>query len=530
MIESFRNLFNGISNVWLGTNNDYLQQIATPLMSGVAKNTFQLSDAEKIGIVVKSCKTLADNIARLPINLYQETNKGNAILKDDPRQSLLNFSPDGIMTANSFIGALIYNMAIKGNSWARIHRNRRTNIIEKFELIPSNQVEGYKFVNGQLYWIYYKKLENKNTKKIVVNNNNMIHFKMVAKNGYYGLNPMESQRLNMSSLWKSQTTKDNFYTNSAWTPAFLKSTVPDANFIKPFEEAMKQFKDKNVGIENAGKIGMLPPFTDIVTMDMNMVDQEFLSSQAVDARSISGWWGIPPELAGLESGTFKNIEQLTLNFKTFTLGPIITMAEAELEFKLLTEEERKAGKTIEFQLQKLLATDIKSKTSYYKDLFNLGVINGNMIAAAEGFPLYEGGETHFIPTNNLAPVQGVPTDIKNSKTENDSNFRADKVPEEEQDWIYMIHHMHKPDNPNKMEELHHCILWTEKNEKGDSFDIKHVEEKKLLLHVLDIKDVTKSPDFVFDHLNNKYPIEVREVDKVEYAVINKPKAKIKHDD
>ncbi len=118
-----------------------------------------------------------------------------------------------------------------------------------------------------------------------------------------------------------------------------------------------------------------------------------------------------------------------------------------------------------------------------------------------------------------------------------SNIRAEKseedpVPEEEEDWIYMIHHMHKPDNPEDMEVLHHCVLWTEKDEKGDSFEIKHIEEGKVLLHVLDT-DISKAPEFVYDHLNNKFPIEIREVEDdedTEHAVINKPKAKIKHDD
>ena len=123
----------------------------------------------------------------------------------------------------------------------------------------------------------------------------------------------------------------------------------------------------------------------------------------------------------------------------------------------------------------------------------------------------------------LLKLQHMISNIKAEESEDDP------VPEEEEDWIYMIHHMHKPDNPEDMEVLHHCILWTEKDEKGDSFEIKHVEEGKVLLHVLDT-DISKAPEFVFDHLNNKYPIEVREVEDdedVEYAVINKPKAKIK---
>jgi len=105
-----------------------------------------------------------------------------------------------------------------------------------------------------------------------------------------------------------------------------------------------------------------------------------------------------------------------------------------------------------------------------------------------------------------------------------------KIPEAEQDWIYMIHHMHKSDDPNDIEFLHHCPMFIEKDEKGKFFKTKHVEEKKVLYHVLDIKDLEKAPTFVFDHLNNKFPIEIEKLGKEEYAVIKKPKAKLKHDE
>jgi len=105
-----------------------------------------------------------------------------------------------------------------------------------------------------------------------------------------------------------------------------------------------------------------------------------------------------------------------------------------------------------------------------------------------------------------------------------------KIPEAEEDWIYMIHHMHKPDSPEDMEFLHHCPMFVEKDEKGDFFKTKHVEYKRVLYHVLDIKDLEKAPDFVLDHLNNKYSIEIEKLGKEEYAVIHKPKTKLKHDE
>jgi len=309
-----------------------------------------------------------------------------------------------MMTSQSFFSALEYNRNMRGNAFARIWRDGNTGRATKLELIPSAQVEGYKTVRGQLYYTYYKKKEDGDNKKLVVNAADMLHFKMVSKNGIWGMNPIEAQRLNMSTLFKSKNVQDSYYENNAFVPAFLKSTVPDANFLKPFQEAMKQFKDKNVGPANAGTIASLPPFTEIQQLDMNIVDAEFLASGKFDAEQIAAFYDVPPHFVGINGGTYKDIEELTANFVTFGLGPIIEMYEKELQFKLLTEEEIVKGKSININEKYLIRLATSTKITYYKELFNMGVISGNQIAFAEGLPSYEGGDTHFIPQNNLAPI------------------------------------------------------------------------------------------------------------------------------
>jgi HK97 family phage portal protein len=403
----------------MGTEDQYQNQVIEPLHLGIKKNTFANSDVEKVSIAVKCCKTLADNIGRLPVNIYQASNAGNEILREDPLYSLLHYSPDGMITANDFFSALEYNRNLRGNAFAKIHRDRASGIPIKLELIPSASVEGYKIVRGQLYYTWYRKLENGENKKEVLNSADMLHFKMTSKNGIWGINPVEAQRLNLSTLYKSKNTQDTFYENNAFSPAFLKSTVPDANFQKPFLEAMKQFKEKNVGPANAGTIATLPPFTEIQQLSMNIIDAQFLASSKYDAQQIAAWYDVPGYMVGLESGTFKNIEEQTRNFATFGLGPITRMYRQELEFKLLTEEERQSGRSIEFVLQALIETDLATKVNYYKSMFGLGVLTGNQIALKEGLPTYEGGNTHYIPSNNMTPVDETEPDTSAIEEEKD---------------------------------------------------------------------------------------------------------------
>jgi len=95
-------------------------------------------------------------------------------------------------------------------------------------------------------------------------------------------------------------------------------------------------------------------------------------------------------------------------------------------------------------------------------------------------------------------------------------------PKEEQDWIYLIHHMHTPEKGEGMEELHHCHFWDNKKMKGIWYEQRHVREGKIFHHVVDLKasklkSIEDVPDTLYCHLNNAYKIRVNEIEGKEYA-------------
>jgi len=98
-----------------------------------------------------------------------------------------------------------------------------------------------------------------------------------------------------------------------------------------------------------------------------------------------------------------------------------------------------------------------------------------------------------------------------------------KKPVEEQDWIYLIHHMHTPEKGLGMETLHHCHFWAKKNMKGKQvYEQKHVREDKIFHHVIDlkaskVKSIEDVPDTLYCHLNNAYKIRIKEINGEKYA-------------
>jgi len=409
MANSYRSLLSSLKTIWIGPDKEFKSQVLDPYLLGTGKTSIKFSgkDLEKVSIAVKCAKVLADNIARLPIYIYKTDEKGNKIrLKNDLRSDLLNYSPDGIFNSYDFKSALEYSRNLRGNSFAKIIRNEFSGIPERLEIIPSDffSRSDLKKIEDKLYYILEYKDAKGHKIKDVINYMDILHFKMTTPNGYWGINPVEAQRLNLSTLYKSKTVQDKFYENNAFTPAYLTSEIPDSDYIEVFEEAMDKFKTKYTGTSNAGTIAKLPPFTKIQQLDLNIIDAAFLASSRFDSAQIAAFYDVPPHMIGLETGTFKNIEELTRNFATFGIGPIARMYKQELEFKLLTYDERKAGYSIDFDLKTLIELDTKTKLSYYNDLYKMAVLSPNQIAISEGLPTFKGGDTRFIQANNMADI------------------------------------------------------------------------------------------------------------------------------
>lgn len=386
MFENLKDLFIAPKGkLYLGTDKEFENQVLTPLEVG-GKNKFQNSDIDKVSVAMTCVKVLSNTFSRIPIKILDENDPTNSNHKDDPRYDLLYYSPDGVMTGQQFWLALEYNRLLKGNAFARIIRNRATGKATKLELFPSNRVAGTKVVRGQLYYVAYKQLENGKTQKISINADDMLHFRMDTRDGVWGANPIESIRLQLSKTWKRDSTEDNYFENNAFAPAAVKTTVPDAAFQKPFNEAMKQLKTMHAGPSNSGEWIKMPPFTEIQQLDLNSIDEKFINSSKFDAARIAGFYRVPPYMVGVyEYSKYSNLEHEQQNFKS-SMSDVTYMYKREIEFKLFNKEELKSGMYVYFDTKTLIDMDTDTKLNYYKTMSELGVLSPQQIADAEGLP------------------------------------------------------------------------------------------------------------------------------------------------
>jgi phage portal protein BeeE len=93
---------------------------------------------------------------------------------------------------------------------------------------------------------------------------------------------------------------------------------------------------------------------------------------------IAGAFGVPPHMVGdLSRGTFSNVEQQSLDFVIAVVLPYVRIFEAAMERALLTEEDRRAGVIIRFNVDAALRGDFRSRQEGLKIQREAGVISPN---------------------------------------------------------------------------------------------------------------------------------------------------------
>lgn len=126
---------------------------------------------------------------------------------------------------------------------------------------------------------------------------------------------------------------------------------------------------------------------------------QFLETRKLQRTIIAGAFGVPPHLVGdLERGTFSNIEHQSQEFTQKVMLPYVRMFESAMERDLLTDDDRRSGVVIRFNLDGALRGDFISRQQGLNIQRAAGVISPNDWREREGMnpiPAEQGGDTYW---------------------------------------------------------------------------------------------------------------------------------------
>lgn len=364
----FQRLFpvaNNLKSIVVPDRNEYLKNKQLQAFN-IGAGNFDLTKAELISTIYTCISILASNMSRLPVLIYKEQANNKTIDKSHYYYSSLRYQPQSIYSYQNWISLVVSHLYFCGNAYA---------IINGKELVLVNPDDVSISVVGNTMWYLVEGFERP------FRHSEILHFKLLSKDGIYGLNPIQSLKSEINLQYKSEKTTDTLFTNNTFSTKYLEvdfETALSTTKVKK-DEYLEKMQNEIAGYTNAGSIMVVPPMYKLKELKINPSDLNFLEIAGYTESSIAAHFGIPIFLLGKSNSNYSNFEQQTLNFKNQVLGGLSNIIRCELEAKLLSIDERINGSSIEFDFKPLMDTDIQTRATVAKTLNNMGALSPNEV-------------------------------------------------------------------------------------------------------------------------------------------------------
>lgn len=145
------------------------------------------------------------------------------------------------------------------------------------------------------------------------------------------------------------------------------------------------------------RIFLIPAGFNVSPLNLSLADSQFMELKKVNSKDICIAMGIPTTL--IEKGVLTENE--IVSFLTFNISPIVSALEQELNYKLLTEIQRKRGIKIRFNINKLLRTDTKKQQEILCEYVKNGIYTTNDARAILGLNDIEGANILLYPSGQV---------------------------------------------------------------------------------------------------------------------------------
>lgn len=357
--------------------------------------------ALQISAVWACVQTLAGIIASLPLFVYQEHGKGlRDLARDSSLWVLLHDSPNARMTPVEFWTAMLLNLLLRGNAYARIDRSPNG---EAYALWPmsADQVEQQVLADGSVVYLY--RIGND---VAVLAADSVLHLKGMG-NGTIGLSRLDYMRASVDEAANAQTAANRVFANGGKPTGVLMIdqvlTDEQRKRVKANFEEMATASTSRLFVLEANmkyqQVSLLPK------------DMELLSTRQFSVEEICRWFGVPPVMVGHANVTAwgTGVEQIIDGFFKVTVRPALVNIEQALKKRVLTTGQRMRF-TVEWNFDGLLRSNIKDRFEVYAKAVQNGLKTRNECRQLENDPPIVGGDkltaqSNLLPLDKLGAVQ-----------------------------------------------------------------------------------------------------------------------------
>lgn len=352
-------------------------------------------------------KVLSETIGKLPLKLYQETEKGMDKVNSLEIVRILKTRPNPYMTATMFWSTVEMNRNHFGNAyvWCRYKGTK----LQDLWIMQSDSVRivvdnaGYFGTKNKVWYVYN---DPKTGKEYTINSDNVLHFKTSHSfDGMTGVSVQEILRKSIEGSLDSQNFMNKLYKTGLTAKAVLQYTGDlDKSAQKRLLKGLEEFAS---GENNSGKIIPIPLGMQLTPLNLKLTDSQFFDLKKYSALQIASAFGIKPTFINqFDKSSYSNSEMEQLSFLVNTLQYILKQYEEEVTYKLLSTQQLDQGYFFKFNESAVLRADMKTQAECLAKYVNNGIYTPNEARLVLDLPIMEGGD-QLIVNGNYVPLTKV---------------------------------------------------------------------------------------------------------------------------
>lgn len=334
-------------------------------------------------------KIRAESIGKLSLKVYKEREE----YKEHELYYLLKYKPNPLMNSINFWKCIEAQRTLKGNAYAYIERNKKGQVTGIYPIDSDNVtkvIDDNNFLSS-LSKVWYIVIDNKGIKHKLYSDEILHFIGDITLDGLIGIAPLEYLKCTVENGRATQEFVNKFFKNGLSTKGVIQY-VGDLD-EKAKRTFRKEFESMSNGLENAHSVSLLPLGYQFQPLSLSMADAQFLENSKLTKREIAAAFGMKSyHLNDLERATFNNLTEQQKDFYITTLQPSLTNYEQEMQDKLFSQYETLKDVRVEFNVDTILRSDIKTRYESYRIGIQSGFLSPNEVRKKENLPAKEGGD------------------------------------------------------------------------------------------------------------------------------------------
>lgn len=342
---------------------------------------------------LQALRILSGVFAMTPLHYYRRGAAGRERVEGGTLQELFHRAPNGFQTAFQYRELMMGDVLLAGAHFAYVSRDTRGAPRALTRLVPGSVTISHFFDRSEGQTLFYDAtLPDGSRERFPARD--ILHIAGFSRDGITGLNPIRYAREAFGGALATGR-----HANDFWSRGGRIDTVLQAKSrISPEDKSRLRYDWEAL---HSGPGGSRTAVLDQdVTANVLNPDHEkgqFLETRQFQVLDLARIWGVPPHLIfDLSRATFGNIEQQSLEFVIYHLGPHFARIEQAVTMRFA-----EAGYFFEHLTDALVRGDLKSRMEAYWHQRQMGMVSANELRRRENLPDIDGeaGAERWRPGN-----------------------------------------------------------------------------------------------------------------------------------